>query len=54
MKGEKAKMNSWVIALVVVAALAAAGGVGWSRLSKEHKEARSLPLAACRSGKDRP
>ncbi len=40
-------MNGWVIALlVVVAGLATAGGVGWSRLSKEHKEARSLPLNA--------
>jgi uncharacterized protein with FMN-binding domain len=37
-------MTGWVIALAVVAVLGAAGGVGWSRLSKEHKEARSLPL----------
>jgi uncharacterized protein with FMN-binding domain len=34
----------WVIALVVIAALGMAGGIGWSRLSKEHLEARSLPL----------
>ena len=34
------------IALVVVGALGVAGGVGWSRLMKEHKEARSLPLNA--------
>ncbi|MGD8464552.1 MAG: FMN-binding protein [Anaerolineae bacterium] len=39
-------MIGWVIALVVVAGLATAGGVGWSRLQKEHKEARSLPLDA--------
>jgi len=39
-------MNGWVIALIVVAALSAAGGFGWSRLLKEHKEARSLPLNA--------
>jgi len=39
-------MNGWVIALVVVAVLGAAGGVGWSRLSKEHREAASLPLDA--------
>ena len=32
------------IALVVVAVSAAAGGFGWSRLMKEHREARSLPL----------
>jgi uncharacterized protein with FMN-binding domain len=39
-------MIGWVIALVVVAGLATAGGVGWSRLMKEHQEARSLPLNA--------
>ena len=39
-------MVGWMIALSVVAALAAAGGVGWSRLMKEHREARSLPLNA--------
>lgn len=39
-------MIVWVIALVVVAALATGGGIGWSRLMKEHKEARSLPLNA--------
>jgi uncharacterized protein with FMN-binding domain len=39
-------MNAWVILLVVLAALAATGGVGWTRLSKEHKEAKSLPLNA--------
>jgi len=44
-------MNGWTIALVVVAALAAAGGVGWSRLMKEHREARSLPLNAVDFGK---
>ena len=39
-------MTGWIIALVVVAALAAAGGYGWSLLMKEHREARSLPLNA--------
>jgi len=39
-------MIGWTIALVVVAALAAAGGIGWSRLMKEHREAKSLPLDA--------
>jgi uncharacterized protein with FMN-binding domain len=39
-------MMGWVIALVVVAALASAAGVGWSRLMKEHREAGSLPLNA--------
>ena len=44
-------MIGWVIALVVVAGLATAGGVGWSRLMKEHNEARSLPLNAVDFGK---
>jgi uncharacterized protein with FMN-binding domain len=39
-------MIGWAIALTVVALLGVAGGIGWSRLSKEHKEARSLPLDA--------
>jgi uncharacterized protein with FMN-binding domain len=43
---EKSKMIGWIITLTVVAVLGTAGGVGWSRLSKEHKEARSLPLNA--------
>jgi uncharacterized protein with FMN-binding domain len=43
---EKSKMIGWIITFTVVAVLATAGGVGWSRLSKEHKEARSLPLNA--------
>jgi len=45
MKGKgKQKMIGWIIALVVVVVLAVAGGIGWSYVSKEHKEARSLPL----------
>jgi len=39
-------MIGWLIALTVVAVLGAAGGIGWSKLSKEHREARSLPLNA--------
>jgi uncharacterized protein with FMN-binding domain len=39
-------MIGWVIALVVVAGLGVAGGIGWSKLSKEHREAKSLPLDA--------
>ena len=37
-------MVGWVIALTVVAGLGVAGRIGWSYLSKEHREARSLPL----------
>lgn len=45
MKGKgKQKMIGWIIALVVVVVLAVAGGIGWSYVSKEHKETRSLPL----------
>jgi uncharacterized protein with FMN-binding domain len=39
-------MVGWLIALAVVAVLGAAGGIGWSLLSKEHREARDLPLNA--------
>ena len=39
-------MIGWIIAFVVVAVLGVAGAVGWSYLSKEHREARSLPLEA--------
>jgi uncharacterized protein with FMN-binding domain len=39
-------MIGWAIALTVVLGLVVAGGIGWSRLSKEHREARSLPLDA--------
>ena len=37
-------MIGWLIALVVVAGLGIGGGIGWSKLMKEHQEARSLPL----------
>ena len=37
-------MNIWTIILIVLVFLGSVGGVGWSRLSKEHQEARSLPL----------
>jgi uncharacterized protein with FMN-binding domain len=39
-------MIGWAIGLTIVAGLGAAGGIGWSRLSKEHREAASLPLDA--------
>ena len=44
-------MNGLIIALGGVAALAAAGGIGWARLSNEHKEAKSLALNAVDFGK---
>ena len=39
-------MIGWWIALTVLAVLGISGGIGWSKLSKEHREARSLPLNA--------
>lgn len=39
-------MNGWFIALPILGILAIVAGIGWARLSKEHKEARSLPLNA--------
>jgi len=39
-------MIGWIIVLIVVAALGIAGGIGWSKLMKEHREARNLPLDA--------
>jgi uncharacterized protein with FMN-binding domain len=44
-------MIGWIIALVAVGGLAAGGGIAWSRLMKEHKEARSLPLNAVDFGR---
>ncbi len=47
MKGNgKRRLNGWIIILIVIVVLAAAGGIGWSFLSKEHREAKSLPLNA--------
>jgi uncharacterized protein with FMN-binding domain len=40
-------MSGWVIAIgAVVVVAGAAGAFGWSKLMKEHKEARSVPLKA--------
>jgi len=39
-------MTGWMITLAVLAALGAAGRYGWSKLQKEHQEARNLPLKA--------
>mgnify|MGYP000187108914 CR=1 FL=1 len=39
-------MIGWIIALIVVVGLGIGGWIGWSKLSQEHREARSLPLDA--------
>ena len=40
----KRKMTGWIITGVIVIAVAIAGGIGWSKVSKEHQQMRSLPL----------
>jgi uncharacterized protein with FMN-binding domain len=42
----KRKMIGWIIALCIVVVLGISGAYGWSKIMKEHKEARSLPLDA--------
>jgi uncharacterized protein with FMN-binding domain len=37
-------MWGWLIALILLAGVCTAGGIGWSKVMKEHREARSLPL----------
>jgi uncharacterized protein with FMN-binding domain len=39
----KGKMT-WIIVIAIAAGLGIFGVTGWTKLSKEHKEARSLPL----------
>lgn len=39
-------MLGWIIAIVIAAALAIGGRVGWSKLEKEHQEAKNLPIKA--------
>ena len=36
----------WIIALIIIVVLGIGGMIGWQYLSKEHKEAMSLPLNA--------
>lgn len=38
-------MIGWIIVLLVAAGLGIGGGIGWSKLMKEHREARGLPLS---------
>jgi len=42
----KSKVNGCLIVVIVFVVLGAAAGIGWTFLSKEHKQARSLPLDA--------
>jgi uncharacterized protein with FMN-binding domain len=45
-KGRGALKGCAIALLILVAILAVGGGIGWSYLSREHREARSLPLDA--------
>lgn len=40
----KRKMSGWIIALIIIAVLGVGGGIGWSFLEKEHKEARNVTI----------
>jgi uncharacterized protein with FMN-binding domain len=40
----KRRMSGWIIAPIVIGVLGVGGAIGWSRLSKEHNEAKNLPL----------
>ncbi len=46
MKKGKGRTKMLIVVLAIVVVLGAGGAIGWSRLSKEHREARSLPLNA--------
>jgi len=37
-------MIGWVITFLILAGIAITGGIGWSKLKKEHQEAKSLPI----------
>lgn len=39
-------MWGWITVCVVIAVLVVGGAIGWSFLSKEHREARNVPIAA--------
>lgn len=41
---KKKHHTGWIIVLVIVALLGISGGIGWSYVSKEHHEVRSLTL----------
>lgn len=44
-------MTGWIMVLAVAVVLSTGGEIGWSRLSKEHKEARSLSFTSVDFGR---
>ena len=40
----KRKMTGWIITGIIVIIVVIAGGIGWSKVSKEHQQMRNLPL----------
>jgi len=40
----KRSMAGWIITFIIVAVVGAGGTAGWSRLAREHDEARNLPI----------
>lgn len=40
----KGKMTGWIIVVIIVAIFGIGGSIGWSFLSREHNEAKNLPL----------
>jgi uncharacterized protein with FMN-binding domain len=42
----KSKMSGWIIFLIIIVIVGIGGGIGWSKLNKEHMEAKNLPLNA--------
>jgi uncharacterized protein with FMN-binding domain len=45
-KGKSKVKGCAIVLLILLGILAVGGGIGWSLLAKEHREARSLPLNA--------
>jgi uncharacterized protein with FMN-binding domain len=42
----KRYMAGWIITFIIIAVAGAGGAAGWSRLAREHDEARNLPINA--------
>jgi len=45
-KGKRKGMGCLMVVLIILVLMAVGGGIGWTFISKEHREAASLPLNA--------